>query len=111
MSNINYSIDEELESADDSYSKEISGSNLAQSGDRAQNTQVYLQIIPSDESADFTIQLEGAVNSIHGHKFTKIAEWNQDSESLMSVFPIALGALFRFHNPAGGQTCTVRMTG
>lgn len=93
------------------YSSEISGSTLALQDAKAQATQITAQIIPDDATADFEVHLEAAVNAVSGMKFTKIGEWDQDSDALLSVFPISLGVIYRFYNPTGGQTCTVRLTG
>ena len=100
-------IDQDL--APDEVSRAISGAEVTKPGSHAQATLISAQVIPSADE-DFETHIEAAVNSIHGAQFTKIGVWDQNSEALLSVFPVSLGVLYRFRHISGPRT-RVRLTG
>ena len=88
----------------------VSGSSLLRPGSKAQNSLITAQIIPDDPDADFEVELEGAVNSTGVVTFAMIGFWDQDEETLVTIFPISEGCLYRFVH-VSGEPCTVRLTG
>ena len=101
-------IDEKISAASDT-SDVISGQSLLQPGSRAQNSLITAQIIP-DSAADFEVQLEAAVNSRARVEFDAIGEWDQNEDTLITIFPISVNCLYRFKHISGAP-CQVRMVG
>ena len=100
---------DEIIAAGSEYSNQVSGSELAQPGTKSKSTLMSAQVVPSS-GGDFEIEIQGAVNSVHGPVFTKIGTIDQDSDSFMTTFPVSMNSLFRFkHN--SGIACRVLMTG
>lgn len=100
---------DELLDTNTTTSAEVSGGRMAQPGSRAQNTRVVAQVLPS-ANVDYSVVLEAAVNTLRGPKFETIGTFDQDDDSSITSFPIALGCLYRFRHISGGE-CRVLLTG
>ena len=81
-------------------SAEINGAQLSRSGSRAQTTQISVQVIP-EGSGSFEVHLEGSVNTRSGRAFSKIGEWTQSDDVLLSVFPVSQGCNYRLRHVFG----------
>ena len=99
----------EFVSATNAISSMISGSGLARPGEKAQASNITVQVIPDDDSS-FEVYLEAGINSHDGAIFTKIGEWKNTDDCLLSIFPISLNCLYRFRHVSGVQ-CRVKLTG
>ena len=97
-------------SAASQYSKNVSGSKMAQMGSKGQSSIFTAQVVPDNPNGEFEVELQGAVNSIHGAVFTKFGSFDQDSETLISAFAFSMNCLYRFKHISGGS-CRVLLTG
>ena len=91
-------------------SAEISGQELAWPGSKAQASTLTAQIVPSAADANFDIDLEAAVNTLHGAQFTPIGKFTQNDETFASNLDFSLGCLYRFRH-ISGVACRVLLTG
>jgi len=100
----------EFLSTTNATSREVSGTELAEVGEKAQSTKITAQVVPQG-TGSFEVEFQVAVVDQNGGKdFTKIGTFQDGDEVLASAFPISLRCLYRFEHKSG-ETCKVLATG
>ena len=94
-------IDETI-TASNETSRAVSGVALSPSSSRASQAAVALQIIPPS-SGDWSVDVEAGISTQSGVTFTKIGEYDQDDESLLSLIKVSHGCMYRFKHTSGGS--------
>lgn len=103
-------IDDHIsQTANDMISASARGAEMANTGSRAQATQLLAQAVPDTAGAAFSVDIEAAVIAPSGDTlFTKLAALDQTTPA--RNIPISWGVAYRFRHRSG-EPATVRMGG